>query len=294
MTTTEPHFFDPFPYAGPVYVLFIFIELWLIRRWRTGDRIMRGYARADSWTSIFAGATSLVAWIPINVATYLCAQWFWQHRLVDLGTGALGWTVAMIGWDFSFYWQHRAEHEVRLLWAGHVTHHSSLYYNFSTALRQSWTPWTGFLFVSWWSFFGIRPEMVLIAGGLNLIYQFFLHTEVVRTLPRPIEFIFNTPSHHRVHHGSNPQYLDRNHGGMLIIWDRLFGTFEPEVAPVTYGLTRNLDSYNPLWVQLHEYVGIMRDAWSAPRWSDTISFILRGPGWAPAHNDLILTAKGAS
>ena len=136
--------------------------------------------------------------------------------------------------------------------------------------------------------------MVLIAGGLNLIYQFFLHTEVVRTLPRPIELIFNTPSHHRVHHGSNPPYLDRNHGGMLIIWDRVFGTFEPEVTPVTYGLTRNINSYNQIWVQLHEYAGIARDAWHAPRWSDTISFILRGPGWAPAHNDLILTAKGAS
>jgi sterol desaturase/sphingolipid hydroxylase (fatty acid hydroxylase superfamily) len=292
MSNTEPHFFDPFPYAGPVYVLFIFLELWLIRRWRTESRPLRGYARADSWTSVFAGATALIAWIPINIATYVCAYWFWQHRLVDLGAGALGWTVAMIGWDFSFYWQHRAEHEVRLLWAGHATHHSSLYYNFSTALRQSWTPWTGFVFVSWWSFFGVRPEMVLIAGGINLIYQFFLHTEMVRTLPRPIELVFNTPSHHRVHHGSNPQYLDRNHGGMLIIWDRLFGTFAPEGTPVIYGLTRNINSYNPLWVQLHEYVGIARDAWRASRWSDMFSFILRGPGWAPAHHDLSLTAKG--
>lgn len=283
MPSAEPQFFDPFPYAGPLYVAFIFIELWLIRRrQRGGDQRLRGYARRDAWTSIVAGALSLVAWIPINLATYACAHWLWPYRLFDLGTGALGWTVAMIGWDFSFYWQHRAEHEVRLLWAGHVTHHSSLYYNFSTALRQSWTPWAGFLFMSWWSLFGVRPEMILIAGGINLIYQFFLHTETVGILPRPVELLFNTPSHHRVHHGSNRPYLDRNHGGMLIIWDRLFGTFEPEREPVVYGLTRNIDSDHPIWVQAHEYVGIAGDAWRARRWSDKIAYILRGPGWAPA------------
>lgn len=282
MVPAEPQFFDPFPYAGPLYVAFIFIELWLIRRRRRhGDASLRGYANADSWTSIFAGAASQVAWIPLNVLTYVCALWFWQHRVTDLGTGWLAWTVAMIGWDFSFYWQHRAEHEVRLFWAGHVTHHSSLHYNFSTALRQSWTPWTSFAFVSWWSFFGIRPEIILISGGFNLIYQFFLHTEMVRRLPAWIELVFNTPSHHRVHHGSNPEYIDRNHGGMLIIWDRLFGTFEPEVAPVRYGLTRNVDSYNPFWVQIHEYVGIVRDAWRATEWRDKLAYVLRGPGWAP-------------
>jgi sterol desaturase/sphingolipid hydroxylase (fatty acid hydroxylase superfamily) len=283
MPTAETQFFDPFPYAIPLYIAAIVLELWILARRRSGGGALRGYAPRDSWTSIFAGASALVAWIPINVATYALAQWCWHHRLIDLGTGALGWTVAMIGWDFSFYWQHRAEHDVRVLWAGHVTHHSSLYFNFSTALRQSWTPWAGPLFLSWWSFFGVRPEMILIAGGINLIYQFFLHTETVATLPRPIELVFNTPSHHRVHHGSNRQYLDRNHGGMLIIWDRLFGTFEPEKERVVYGLTKNVNSDNFLWVQLHEYVGIVRDAWRAPDWHDKLGYALHGPGWAPTH-----------
>ena len=264
--------------AGPIYLLALFIETRVLRRLRRDGRTdLRGYERRDAWTSVLCGATAIVAWIPINLATWAAATWLWQFRLVDLGTGALAWAVILLGWDFSFYWQHRAEHEVRLFWGGHVTHHSSRYFNYSTALRQSWTPWTGPLFYAWWALLGIRPEMILIAGGWNLFYQFWIHTEAVRRLPTWIESWLNTPSHHRVHHGSNPQYLDKNYAGVLIVWDRLFGTFEPEGERVNYGLTRNIGSFNLLWVQLHEYVEIARDALRTPRWRERLWLTFASP-----------------
>jgi len=206
----------------------------------------------------------------------------WRFRLTDLGTGWLGWTVAIIGWDFGYYWQHRCEHEVRLLWACHVNHHSSQHYNLSTALRQPWTPWTHVIFYPPLALLGVRPWMILTAAGIDLIYQFWVHTEVIGRLPRPIEWVFNTPSHHRVHHGSNPEYLDRNYGGILIVFDRLFGTFEPEAAPVRYGLTKNISTFNPFRIAFHEYAAIGRDAAAARTWRDRLGYLLREPGWAPA------------
>ena len=150
-------------------------------------------------------------------------------------------------------------HEVRLLWANHVTHHSSERYNLSTALRQ---PWSGFL-MSWvflpMPWLGIPAHHVAKAGQLNLLYQYWIHTEAIDRLPKPVEAVFNTPSHHRVHHGANPQYLDKNYGGILIVWDRLFGTFEPEVRRVKYGLTKNIHTYNPIRIGYHEFVDIARD-----------------------------------
>ena len=151
--------------------------------------------------------------------------------MTDLGGGALGWTVAMVGWDFSYYWHHRIEHESRLLWACHVNHHSSRYYNLSTALRQPWTPVAAVLFYPWWALVGVEPRMIMIAAGLNLISHYWIHTETIDRMPRWFEAVFNTPSHHRVHHGSNAEYLDRNYGGILIVWDRCFRSFEPERAP---------------------------------------------------------------
>ena len=283
MPETTVTFFDPTLYAIPFYYGAIFLELVILRRSRRarGDGTM-GYEWRDSATSMLAGATAaLVFWVPIGLVTYAGSRWCWGHRLLDLGSGVLAWTVAMFAWDFAFYWHHRFEHEVRLFWGGHVTHHSSERFNLSTALRQSWTPWLGVVMYPPLCLTGLHPAIVAMAGGFNLVYQFWIHTETIGRLPFGLELVLNTPSHHRVHHGSNPQYLDKNYAGVLIVWDRMFGSFEPEGERVVYGLTKNVRSFNPVWIQLHEYVAMARDAWRAATWRAGVGYLLRFPGWKP-------------
>jgi sterol desaturase/sphingolipid hydroxylase (fatty acid hydroxylase superfamily) len=229
-------------------------------------------------------AVSAVTSTALTVATTWAAQTsgkrLFARSPLDLGTGKVAVAVAILGWDFIYYWNHRLSHESRWLWAVHVAHHSSERYNLSTALRQpvaegfTLTVPYGLLALA-----GVRPSLVEHARGVNLIYQFWIHTEAIRTLGR-VEKLLNSPSHHRVHHGSNRQYLDRNHGSILIIWDRLFGTFEAEDERVVYGLTRNIDTYNPLRIATHEWTDIARDVADADTWHDRFSFLLRGPGWA--------------
>ena len=173
------------------------------------------------------------------------------------------WVVVFFADDLAYYWFHRAHHEVRILWASHVVHHSSQHYNLSTALRQTWTPFGSLLFWAPLALVGIPPWAIFLMQSVSLLYQFFLHTERVERLPGPVEWVMNTPSHHRVHHGMNSAYLDRNYGGILIIWDRLFRTFEPEGERVVYGLTTQLRTFNPLVVATHEYVSIWRDVRAA-------------------------------
>ncbi len=225
------------------------------------------------------GVGSLLSTGILNITGYALARWLFSYRVVDLGTGVLGWTVAFIAWDFSFYWYHRAEHRIRILWACHVNHHSSEHYNLSTALRQPWTPWPVLLFYPPWALLGVDPGLLMIAGGINLIYQYWLHTEVIQKLPRWFEFIFNTPSHHRVHHGSNEEYLDMNYAGALIIWDRLFGTFTEEKARVRYGLTKNIKSFGLMTIAFHEYATIAKEVAQAKGVGDKLGIMLRGPEW---------------
>jgi sterol desaturase/sphingolipid hydroxylase (fatty acid hydroxylase superfamily) len=160
-------------------------------------------------------------------------------------------------------------------------HHSSRHYNLSTALRQTWVPMTYFPFWLWMPLAGFAPWMILLAQSWSLIYQFFLHTERVGRLPRPLEAVLNTPSHHRVHHGANEEYLDRNYGGILVIWDRLFGSFEPEAARVRYGLTKNIETFRPLDVAFHEYRALWGDIRAAPTWRLRLAHAYHGPGWLP-------------
>ena len=201
----------------------------------------------------------------------------------DLGNGVVAWTAAMVWWDLVYYWNHRLIHEVRALWAIHVPHHSSEHYNLSTALRQPAAGAFGvFLPYGIAARVGIRPALIETSRSLNLIYQFWIHTDLVRRMGRA-EAVLNTPSHHRVHHGSNHRYLDRNHGGILIVWDRLFGTYQPELTdtdPVVYGLTRNIGTDNLWHVTTHEYRDIARDVAASEGWRDRAGFVMRGPGWA--------------
>jgi sterol desaturase/sphingolipid hydroxylase (fatty acid hydroxylase superfamily) len=191
------------------------------------------------------------------------------------------WVVIFFAEDLAYYWYHRAHHEVRILWASHVVHHSSQRYNFSTALRQTWTPFGGIPFWAPLALLGVPVWAIFLQQSISLLYQFFLHTERVGKLWRPVEFVMNTPSHHRVHHGMNNAYLDRNYGGILVIWDRLFRSFEPEGERVVYGLTKQLRTYNPLVVATHEYSSIWADVRGAQSWRDRWGFVVRGPGWQP-------------
>ncbi len=229
-------------------------------------------------------AVSAVTSTALTVATTWAARTSGKRMFarspLDLGTGKLAVGAAILGWDFLYYWNHRLSHESRWLWAVHVAHHSSERYNLSTALRQPVAE--GFTLTVPYGvlgLLGVRPALIEHARGINLIYQFWIHTETIRRLGR-LEKVLNTPSHHRVHHGSNRQYLDRNHGSILIIWDRLFGTFEEEDERVVYGLTRNINTYNPLRIASHEWADIARDVADADTWTDRWSFLLRGPGWA--------------
>jgi len=235
-----------------------------------------------------AGGVAAVAMGGVAAATGWAAlttpERMWRHRVLPArDTGPLTLALAVAGWDFIYYWNHRLMHESRFMWALHVVHHSSRRYNLSTALRQ---PVADALSValpySLLCLLGIPPEAVATARGVNLLYQFWIHTETVGRLGAG-ERVLNTPSHHRVHHGSNPQYLDRNHGSILIVWDRLFGTFEVEGQRTVYGLTTNVDSFNVGRIATHEYADLLSDVAGSTGWSERLSHVLRGPGWAGRH-----------
>jgi len=219
--------------------------------------------------------------ITTTLASRATADRLWKRRIVrDLRRGKAALAAATLGWDFIYYWNHRFMHESRYMWAIHVVHHSSERYNLSTALRQPVADAVGtFVPYSLLALLGLHPDLIAQARGINLLYQYWIHTDTIRRLG-PFEQVFNTPSHHRVHHGSNQQYLDRNHGSILITWDRIFGTFEPEAEPVVYGLTKNLDTFNPARVAGREHFDMLRDVSRSESWHDRLSFVLRGPGWA--------------
>jgi sterol desaturase/sphingolipid hydroxylase (fatty acid hydroxylase superfamily) len=245
--------------------------------------------RLSRWARRIGGSTAVAAIAATGVtaastwAARTSAQRLHQRRVMpDLGNGPLALAVAVLGWDFIYYWNHRIQHESRVLWAIHVVHHSSERYNLSTALRQPWAESLG-MFVPYGllSLLGVRPNLIETARQINLLYQFWIHTDAIRTIG-PLEEVLNTPSHHRAHHGSNRRYLDRNHGSILIVWDRLFGTFQRELDedPVVYGLTKNIETFNPVRIATHEYADIISDVAQSRTWSDRLSFVLRGPGWA--------------
>jgi sterol desaturase/sphingolipid hydroxylase (fatty acid hydroxylase superfamily) len=265
----------------PLFGAIVTEEIVLTRVKRKGRAHLRGYDWRDTGASLAMGFGSIVFVGAIHLGMLAVARVVYDHRIGDVGAGVLGWSVAIVGWDFVYYWHHRWEHKIRLLWAGHVSHHSSERFNYSTALRQSWTTWPAVILYPMLAFVGVKPGMILFAEGVNFTYQFWVHTEVVGRLPGWFELVFNTPSHHRVHHGSNPQYFDKNYAGILM-WDRLFGTFEPEAETVVYGLSKNVHTFNPLRIAFHEYAALWRDVRGAGTWRDRIGFCVHGKSWQPA------------
>ena len=270
-------------YAIPFFVLLLVVEYLSFRHLGDDDEHdYVGYDLRDSRTSLTMGlgnVTINVVWKLVVVAVYAALYELTPLRL-DPGN-PLTWVALFFADDLAYYWFHRVSHESRVFWASHVVHHSSQHYNLSTALRQTWVPMTYFPFWLPLPLLGFPVWMVLLAQAWSLIYQFWIHTERIRTLPRWVERVFNTPSHHRVHHGSNHQYLDKNYGGILIVWDRLFGTWEPEGERVRYGLTTNLETFRPITVAFHEYGALWRDLRAADGWKTRAAMLYHGPGWEP-------------
>ncbi|WP_414944339.1 sterol desaturase family protein [Amycolatopsis sp. cmx-11-32] len=276
------HLSDPVLMATPVFLLFVAIEILALHVLGHDDNVI-GYSVKDTRTSMSMGAVAVV----IN-GVFRVAMLFVFAALHELAPVKFSphdwrtWVLMLLGQEIVFYAYHRASHRVRIMWAGHQVHHSSEHYNFSTALRQKWTPYFQLPFWSILAFAGIPPWMILTGLSIDLVYQFFVHTEKIRKLPRWFEYVFNTPSHHRVHHGSDKEYLDANYGGILIIWDRLFGSFVPEGKRPTYGLTKNIETHNLLKVGFHEYGSILRDVRAAGSWRDKLGYVFGPPGWQPA------------
>ena len=266
-------------YAIPAFILAMIVEgLWAVRHPQA-----RGYEKRDTATSLTMGlanvainaGTTLAITLPLYTLAY-------DHRLAHLGrpNAWWSWLVLLFAEDCCYYWFHRIHHEVRVLWAAHVIHHSSQHYNLSTALRQPiLTPVTGPIFWVPLGLLGFSPAMVLLAQAWSLLYQFGLHTEAIGRLG-PLEWLLNTPSHHRVHHGKNVAYLDRNHAGIFIVWDRLFGTFAPEREPVVFGLTKDIHTFHPVRVGTHELVAIAADVRRAPGLGAKLGYIFAPPGWS--------------
>jgi sterol desaturase/sphingolipid hydroxylase (fatty acid hydroxylase superfamily) len=261
--------------AIPYFLGLLWLEARVARR-----RGLRLHEARDSAASLAMGLGDLAVQMLWKGTAFAFYFWLYRYRLFDPGTGLAAFALLFVAEDCCYYWFHRAHHEVRVLWAAHVAHHSSRRYHLATALRQTWTAQvTGLAFYAPLPLLGFHPALIAAMQAVSLVYQFWIHTELIDRLG-PLEWVLNTPSHHRVHHGSNPRYLDRNHGGILIVWDRLFGTFEPEGEAVDYGLTKNLTSHSPWEIFVHEWRSMWRDSRAAASWRDALRVWLLPPGWS--------------
>ena len=276
-----PNLPDPILWAIPAFILLVIAEMIYGRM--TGNT---RFEPRDTAASLVMGLGNTVSGVLLGGIVLAWLLFVEQFALFDIGWAWYWFALAFVLDDFVYYWSHRWAHTVRWWWADHVVHHSSQHYNLSTALRQPWlNPLTlKFIFLgSWLVLVGFPPAMIAFVGALNLIYQFWIHTEAVGKMWAPIEAVMNTPSHHRVHHATNPRYLDRNYAGVFIVWDRMFGTFEPETdeEEIRYGIVRNLGTHNPLTICLHEWWGILKDIRSARSPRDVLGYWLGPPGWSP-------------
>ncbi len=268
-------------YAVPFFFLLIGLEL-LADRWRG----MRSYRLADAVSSLSTGVLSQATGLLTKAVGLLTYTFAWQQlALFELSADSLWvWLLAFVFYDFCYYWNHRLGHERNVLWAAHAVHHQSEDYNLSTALRQTSTGFVfGWLFYLPMAVAGVPPLVFLTVAALNLLYQFWVHTRHIPKLGW-FEWLFITPSNHRVHHAQNPVYMDRNYGGVFIVWDRMFATFQEELddEPVIFGVTTPLASWNPLWANLQVYAGLWRDARRAASWWDRLRIWFMPTGWRPA------------
>lgn len=266
--------------AVPAFAVLVLAEIVVARLTGRGR-----YEARDSAASLIMGFGSELAPL-LGGAAAVGAVFYaaYEFRLMEIPSAWWSVLLCFVIDDLRYYWWHRISHKRRWFWASHVVHHSSQHYNLSTALRQTWSGQIlgQVLFKTPLILIGFHPAMVLFVGAVNLIYQFWIHTELIKRLG-PFEWVFNTPSHHRVHHATNPRYLDANYAGTLIIWDRMFGTFvaERDDEKPRYGIIKNLGTFNPIRIVLHEWIGIAKDVFTAKSLRDAAGFMFGPPGWSP-------------
>ncbi len=267
--------------AIPVFFLLIGVELLIAKLKRT-----RLYSFSDALTNISCGIGQQVSGVFLKTILLVGYIYLYEnHALLELsGDKWWVWVLLFVGVDFFYYWFHRYAHEISLMWGGHIVHHQSEEYNLSVALRQG-----AFQGLFSWIFYlplaviGFDPITFVIVNQFQTLYQFWIHTKAIDRMPRWFEFIFNTPSHHRVHHGVNPKYIDKNHGGTLIIFDRMFGTFQAEEEEVVYGITKPLASWNPVWANLAYFRDVFKLAFRTRNVGDFFKVFTKPPGWQPEY-----------
>ena len=264
--------------AIPVFILLILLEL-VVTRIQEKDY----YRLSDSINDLSCGILDQILMIFLKTALFAGYVFVYEgYRLFSIPGSPAAWVACFLGVDFLYYWFHRTGHEVNAFWAAHVVHHQSEEYNLAVALRQgAFQPAFSWVFYLPLALLGFPPLMFLTVSSIDTLYQFWIHTRAIGRLG-PLEWVLNTPSNHRVHHGRNPKYIDRNHGGILIVWDRLFGTYQKEEEEPAYGITTPLRSFNPVWAHLHYWVELGQKARRATRVADKVRVFLKPPGWQPA------------
>ena len=279
-------------YAVPFFLITLLIELYLSSRREDGT----SHTFKDSLASLMMGTGNLATDLAFGFLSLSLLMAAWQFRFLDLGVSLPVIFVALIAQDFVYYWKHRASHRIRWFWAAHVVHHSSQHYNLTTALRQPWiSHFTGYALMSIpLVLLGFHPLLIGFVASLNLLYQYWIHTELIGRMPAWFEAIFNTPSHHRVHHSVHPRHLDANYAGIFIIWDKLFGSFvaEGEDEPMVYGVVTPINTYNPIKIAFAEWANIFKDVFSpkykAGLWA-RLRYALSPPGYS--HDGSRLTSE---
>ncbi|MGH7330513.1 MAG: sterol desaturase family protein, partial [Polyangiaceae bacterium] len=267
---------NPIAIAVPFFFLLIGGEMLYARK-----KKMSVYRFVDSIADLSCGIASQIEAALVGATLLAIYTLVYDHRLVTISKPWMQWLVAFVVVDFAYYWWHRASHEVNFMWAAHVVHHQSEDYNLAVALRQAvLTSWTILPFHMPLALIGVPPLVFATIYALSTLYQFWIHTELVPKIGGPLNAIFNLPHHHRVHHAINSQYLDKNYAATLIVWDRMFGSFEDENEPCIYGITKPLGSFNPIWAQIH-YFGDMAALWKLSRGAEKLGAIFGSPAWKP-------------
>lgn len=264
----------------PIFFILIGVEVLIAKLSKT-----RLYRFNDAVTNISCGITQQITGVFAKTVLIIGYVYIYDHwRLFEINENWITWILLFIGVDFFYYWFHRLAHEISLFWGTHIVHHQSEEYNLSVALRQS--AFQGFVSMAFYfplAWVGFNPISFVTISAFQTLYQFWIHTKAIKKMPAWFEYIFNTPSHHRVHHGRNPKYIDKNHGGTLIIFDRMFGTFQEEEEEVIYGVTKPLASWNPVWANFDWYADMWNDLRKPMSWKDRVRLLFNKPGWLPEH-----------